>query len=247
MLTLWAELRYQLYDGRVFAAEFTFAEAVLTMALFGALAAVYSYRGRLATALRTFYAIYAAFLLAASLGLYGLILVRTAFSHAWVYNAIGDALILNFATLAYGLPVAVGLLLSRLYDPRLRRRMEAGTGIALFIFVSLSIRHLWTGGVRLDSPGFSDGELYTYSAVWLIMALSAMLGGIWRYGVDVYRAGLLLLALVTAKLFLVDLAGLEGLLRVASFMGLGLSLLGISYLHQRMKAVGRERSASGRA
>ena len=245
VLTLWAELRYQLYEGRVFAEEFTFVEAVLTMALFGALAAVYSFRARLSTTLKTFYSIYSAFLMAAALGLYGLVLVRTAMSHAWVYGAIGDTIFWNFATLAYGLPVLVGLLLMRLYDPALKRRVTVGTGFALFVFVSLSIRHLWTGNVRLDTPTFSDGELYTYSAVWLVMALGAMLGGIWRYGVDLYRAGLVLLLLVTAKLFLVDMAGLEGLLRVASFMGLGLALLGISYLHQRMKSIGHERSDYG--
>jgi uncharacterized membrane protein len=46
---------------------------------------------------------------------------------------------------------------------------------------------------------------------------------------------MLLLALVIAKLFLVDMSGLEGLLRVASFMGMGLGLLGIAYLHQKLQ------------
>ena len=41
-----------------------------------------------------------------------------------------------------------------------------------------------------------------------------------------------LLLMVVAKLFLVDMAGLEGLWRVASFMGLGLSLLALAYLYQ---------------
>lgn len=39
--------------------------------------------------------------------------------------------------------------------------------------------------------------------------------------------------LVIGKIFLFDMADLEGLLRVASFMGLGLSLLGLAYLYQR--------------
>jgi uncharacterized membrane protein len=39
--------------------------------------------------------------------------------------------------------------------------------------------------------------------------------------------------IVIAKTFLFDMADLEGLLRVASFMGLGLSLLGLAYLYQR--------------
>jgi uncharacterized membrane protein len=43
-----------------------------------------------------------------------------------------------------------------------------------------------------------------------------------------------LLMVVIAKIFLIDMDDLEGLLRVASFMGLGLSLLGLAYLHQRI-------------
>ena len=38
-----------------------------------------------------------------------------------------------------------------------------------------------------------------------------------------------------AKLFLVDMADLDGMLRVASFMGLGLSLLGLAYLYQKFE------------
>ena len=87
--------------------------------------------------------------------------------------------------------------------------------------------------IKLDVV-VGSGELYTYSVVWLSMAVVAMLLGSWRFGQRCYRAGLLLLGLVIAKLFLVDMSDLEGLLRVASFMGLGLSLLGVSYLHQRV-------------
>jgi uncharacterized membrane protein len=45
-----------------------------------------------------------------------------------------------------------------------------------------------------------------------------------------------LLLVVVAKLFLADMAGLEGLWRVASFMGLGLSLLALAYLYQKQIA-----------
>ncbi len=76
-------------------------------------------------------------------------------------------------------------------------------------------------------------ELYTYTLVWLLMAIGALLAGSIRYGLTVYRAGFALLMLVVGKIFLVDMDDLEGLLRVASFMGFGLSLLGLAYLYQR--------------
>jgi uncharacterized membrane protein len=60
-----------------------------------------------------------------------------------------------------------------------------------------------------------------------------LLAGSLRYGRTVYQGGMALLLLVVAKIFLVDMADLEGLLRVTTFMGLGLSLLGLAYLYQR--------------
>ena len=39
--------------------------------------------------------------------------------------------------------------------------------------------------------------------------------------------------MTVAKVFLVDMSELTGLYRVASFMGLGLILVGIGYLYQR--------------
>ena len=49
---------------------------------------------------------------------------------------------------------------------------------------------------------------------------------------------------VIAKIFLIDMSGLQGLWRVASFMGLGLSLLGLAWLHQRMQASNRNAAES---
>ena len=45
--------------------------------------------------------------------------------------------------------------------------------------------------------------------------------------------------LAVGKVFLVDAAGLEGLLRVASFMALGFSLIGIGWVYSRQLAVRR--------
>jgi uncharacterized membrane protein len=78
--------------------------------------------------------------------------------------------------------------------------------------------------------GFGGAELYTYFIVWLLIAVTAILAGSWRLGANCYRAGLGILMLVISKIFLIDMDDLEGLLRVASFMGLG--MLGVSFLHQ---------------
>jgi uncharacterized membrane protein len=45
-----------------------------------------------------------------------------------------------------------------------------------------------------------------------------------------------LLTLVTFKVFLVDAAALDGLLRILSFLALGVALIGISWAYSRFLA-----------
>ncbi|MEN7341293.1 MAG: DUF2339 domain-containing protein [Pseudomonadota bacterium] len=234
VLAVWAEVRYQLYGGSVYAQDFDVLEAVIVMGLSAVLAIVYYRRSLLSQSLVWLYRVYAYVLLGASLAMYGVIILATVVSDSWLYAFVSERPIWNFALAAFALPIVLALAVRRWFDPRVGKYALPFAGAALFAFVSIEIRHLWSGTVRLDWPATSSGELYTYSAVWLVLAITGMLAGSWRYGRHVYRAGIGLLALVIAKLFLVDLSGLDGLLRVASFMGLGLSLLGVAYLHQRL-------------
>ena len=73
VLTIWAELRYQLHDGLVFASEFNMTEAVINIALFGSLSLVY-YRRSLVS--QTLTKIYLAFS-------YGLVTIA-AMSYAYI-------------------------------------------------------------------------------------------------------------------------------------------------------------------
>jgi uncharacterized membrane protein len=184
--------------------------------------------------LATFGRVFSRVLLALALFNYVLILSGTLASARWIWGDVGATPIANLMLLLFGMPVLLGVLTALFHEPRFYKPALLFTGFAGFVFVSLQIRHLWQGNIRMDTPA-SDGELYTYSAVWLLMAIGAILGGAWRFGDGCYRGGMILLALVIAKLFLVDMSDLQGLLRVASFLGLGLSLLGISYLHQQIQ------------
>jgi uncharacterized membrane protein len=82
------------------------------------------------------------------------------------------------------------------------------------------------------------------SIAWALYALALLVLG-QRTGLGGVRwASLTVLCLALAKLFLFDLAGLTGLYRVASLLGLGLSLFGVSWIYQRLvfKAPPREGS-----
>jgi uncharacterized membrane protein len=68
----------------------------------------------------------------------------------------------------------------------------------------------------------------------LFMAIVGSLLSIRYNKSGLYRASMLFLMIVVGKIFLIYTAGLSSLLRVAAFLGLGLSLLGLSYFHQKM-------------
>ena len=85
----------------------------------------------------------------------------------------------------------------------------------------------------------ANPELLTYSGVWLVVAVVTLSNGLRTKTRHWYPVGLAMLALVIAKIFLIDMADLTGLLRVASFLGLGLALLGLSFLHQKFSVAGR--------
>lgn len=76
------------------------------------------------------------------------------------------------------------------------------------------------------------------SAAWLLLAIGLLLAGI-RLGEKALRvAGLALLTVTVLKVFLIDAAALQGVLRILSFLGLGIALIGIGLLYG--KVLGRE-------
>jgi len=79
----------------------------------------------------------------------------------------------------------------------------------------------------------SDAEIYAYSVVWLVFAFALLMFGLVKKRPVSRYAALLVLVITVLKVFLSDMNDLAGLWRVASFLGLGLSLVGIGYLYQR--------------
>jgi uncharacterized membrane protein len=72
------------------------------------------------------------------------------------------------------------------------------------------------------------------SAGWLVAALALLAPGM-RWRDEALRlAGLGLLTATVLKAFLVDAAELEGVLRILSFLGLGIALIGIGLLYGRV-------------
>jgi uncharacterized membrane protein len=73
------------------------------------------------------------------------------------------------------------------------------------------------------------------SAFWTVTGLGAVIAGLVRRSADLRLAGLALLAVAIGKVWTYDLAELDELSRVLSFVGLGLLLLVGAFAYQRIK------------
>ncbi len=72
------------------------------------------------------------------------------------------------------------------------------------------------------------------SGAWLLFAVALLLSGVRLADKALRVAGLALLTLTVFKVFLIDAAELEGLLRILSFLGLGIALIGIGLLYGKV-------------
>jgi hypothetical protein len=112
---------------------------------------------------------------------------------------------------------------------RADRRIEAelaGYGAVLMglVFATLADRALFHGADLTWAGGASQLETWSYSAVWAAMGLAFIcVSGAGRR--LFLRAGLALLLVTTAKVFILDTASLSGVVRAGSFLALGVLLL----------------------
>lgn len=154
----------------------------------------------------------------------------------WTDEPVGRWPVLNLLFLAYGAPGLLGLLwlwLERPRPPALLRLGPLLPAALLALNLALEIRRAFQGPV-LSGPELSNAEWYAYSAAFLLFAVLMMAAAL-RFGWGWLRhAAFALVLAVVAKVFLSDMADLEGLYRVASFLGLGVCLIGIGYAYQRV-------------
>lgn len=158
----------------------------------------------------------------------------------WSYptNSIymGDGLIFNLIGYAYALPFILFSLIiwqgrnnkSKIYQ----WTALAFTALLASFWINLTIRHFYHG-VEISHASVTQPENYTYSIVWLLIGILVLYLGIrWREQLLRKISGLIILVVVL-KAFLIDMSNLEGVLRAISFIGLGITLMGIGFVYQR--------------
>ncbi len=106
--------------------------------------------------------------------------------------------------------------------------------VLAFAWATLSVRRFWQGENVADWKGFVQGETYTYSVVWLVLGVLLLVAGSRFDAKSIRIASAVLVFIAVLKVFLIDMANLEGVLRALSFIGLGGVLIGIGLFYQKI-------------
>ena len=114
---------------------------------------------------------------------------------------------------------------------KFRPALGAFALVLALTYITLETKRVFQGP-SMVAWSLSIAESYAYSAVWLLSALALFVAGIKLARQYIRYAGLAVIVLVVFKVFLWDMSSLEGLYRIASFIGLGLCLVGIGWLYQ---------------
>ncbi|HSI12891.1 MAG TPA: DUF2339 domain-containing protein [Chthoniobacter sp.] len=186
----------------------------------------------------------------------GFILLCVAFTRLTLNPAVLDYHprsgfpILNWHLYTYASAAAAFFLAGRLTAPprdrigeiRLPATLFSLGTILLFLLLNIEIADYFSIGptITFDFQGNLARDM-TYSIAWSFFGLALLLVGMHRQVPGIRYAGIGLLALTLAKLFLHDLASLDQLYRIGALIVVAIVLIGSSYLYQRFLAVEDEK------
>ena len=163
-------------------------------------------------------------------------------------DAIAGGVAINALLVAYALPGLLTLALARLERTLSTRAIGPVTNVAailwFFAYATLETRRAFQGAAIGIDRGAGNGEWYAYSAVWLALSLTLLGYGVWRSLREARYASAFFVVATTLKVFLFDLANLQGALRALSFLGLGVALIGIGLVYQKWVFAPRTPAAS---
>ena len=138
----------------------------------------------------------------------------------------------NWLTAGFGAGIVAAWLARRWSGERLRPWYDGAIMALASVGAVALLRQAYAGSLPAAVP-LGETEDLLRSLVGIVLALGFLLLGS-RLGQRSWRIGSLVLMLAAVvKVFAVDAAGLGGLLRIASFAALGLSLIALGWFYTR--------------
>lgn len=174
-------------------------------------------------------------------------LVYTACLHnpLWSAQAVGSWPLVNLFVPGFAVvPLGLGLFAQAWPErPKVFARICDLAQMACVAVLGWATLRQAFHGAMLINPGVYPAENILRSLLLLALAIGFLLWGIRRARHDWRIASLVLMLAAVGKVFVFDASGLEGLLRIGSFVALGFSLIGIGWLYSRQLMSGRIRSS----
>lgn len=226
------EIRHAFHPGALAAERWDFAEAAWQCTALFACAAVALVLHRRSGRVTMLWA-------ARAVGLVGLLvgLILLA-ANPWTTNRdVGVLPLLNALAPAYLLPAllaawAVARAPEARQPPGAAQMLAAYALVSGFAWVTLEVRRAFHPA-KIGAARIGEAEMYAYSGAWLLLGAVMIAIGIRSGRKEIRLAALAIIALVTFKVFLVDMDALVGLWRVLSFLGLGLALIALGAIYRR--------------
>jgi uncharacterized membrane protein len=153
----------------------------------------------------------------------------------WAAQSVGPWPVINLLLPVYLLAIGLAVAGKREVKPissEVALGLDVVTMGLVVLFAFSELRQLFHGTL-LNAPGVPVAEEILRSILAIALAIGFLLWGIrsqqraWRI------ASLALMLGAVGKVFLFDASGLQGVTRIASFVALGLSLIGIGWLYSR--------------
>ncbi len=197
-----------------------------------------------------------------ALTLFGVVAVRLTLNPMVLsYHPPSGFPVLNWLAYGYLVPMAAMIVGARLLldlDVARRRTWEknvfgerqvlvgllGAAAIAVgFVWVNLTILDAYSVGRELELPfDRVPARDLTLSMAWALYGLLLLAVGIWRTVRPLRALGTTLIAVTALKVFLYDLGNLTDLWRVASLVGLAVSLILVSFVYRRFVFGDKENS-----
>ena len=156
------------------------------------------------------------------------------FNPLWSIEQIEGIFFFNTFLFAYLFPAIYLLIFEKKILPqRVIKQVRFFSFFLIVIFANFLVRQLfWGSNINLNL-GFSKLESYSYSMLWLLLGLAMIFIGQKLKNKKLRAYSIIFNLSAIVKVFIFDVAYLQGLLRVLSFFILGLSLIFIAFLYSR--------------
>ena len=146
------------------------------------------------------------------------------------------ALLFATYTLGGGGAFLIGSAALRAGDGWLERVARMSVVFIAFALLSLVVRLAFRGFDMRPNATDSSVETWAFSAIWGLYGFGLLIWGGVRRSNDLRLAGLAVLAVTLAKIFLFDMDRLDGVIRAGSFLAVGALLLAAAVIMRRLGA-----------